>query len=351
MIALIMAGGIGTRFWPLSRESKPKQYLKIISEKSMIRMTVERLLPKIKIKDIFIVTGKSQVKLVQEHLPELPTENIIIEPFGMNTAPCIALSAKYLSRIYDPKEKMIVLAADHLIKNEKEFLRTLEVAERSADQNNLVTFGIKPDYPATGYGYVEAGKQVADEMFEVIQFKEKPDIKTAKMFLLVGKFFWNSGMFAWKIETILQAYQDHLPKVILLLEKISNKWNETGIDADISAEWSQMPKLPVDIGIMEKAEKRIVIPVDYGWSDVGSWKALYDISEKDEDQNVLKCKNLILNSKENYVYSDKLVTLIGVENLIVLETEDALLISSKDKSEDVKKIVNRLKDEERKEYL
>ena len=351
MIALIMAGGIGTRFWPLSSESKPKQYLKIVSEKSMIRMTVERLLPKIDIKDIFIVTGKSQVKLVKEHLPELPFENIIIEPFGMNTAPCIALSAKYLSRIYDPKEKMIVLAADHLIKNEKEFLRTLEVAEISVDQDNLVTFGIKPDYPATGYGYVEAGKKVAEEMFEVNRFKEKPDPETAKEFFKAGNFFWNSGMFAWKIETILKTYQDHLPKVISLLEKIALKWENSGIDADISPEFSQMPKLPVDIGIMEKAEKRIIIPVDYGWSDVGSWKALYDVSEKDENQNVLKCKNMILNSKENYIYSDKLVTLIGVENLVVVETENVLLISSKDKSEDVKKIVNRLKEEKKAEYL
>jgi len=351
MIALIMAGGIGTRFWPLSRESKPKQYLKIVSEKSMIQMTVERLLPKIEMKDIFIVTGKSQVKLVQEHLPELPTENIIIEPFGMNTAPCIALSAKYLSRIYDPKEKMIVLSADHLIKNEKEFLRTLEVAEKSADEDNLVTFGIKPNYPATGYGYVEAGKQVADEMFEVIQFKEKPDIKTAKIFLLVGNFFWNSGMFTWKIETILKTYQDHLPEVISLLDKIAVKWDNSGIETDISDEYSQMPRLPVDIGIMEKAEKRIVIPVDYGWSDVGSWKALYDVSEKDENQNVLKCKKMVLNSRENYVYSNKFVTLIGVENLVVVETENALLISSKDKSEDVKKIVNKLKEEKNKKYL
>ena len=351
MLALIMAGGIGTRFWPLSRESKPKQYLNIVSEKSMIRMTVERLLPKIEMKDIFIVTGKSQVKFVKEHLPELPTENIIIEPFGMNTAPCIALSAKYLQRKYDPEEKMIVLAADHLIKNEKEFLRTLEVAEKSADQNNLVTFGIKPDYPATGYGYVEAGKQIADEMFEVKRFKEKPDLETAKQFLKAGNFFWNSGMFAWKIETILNAYQDHLPEVISLLDKIAEKWENSKIEADISNEFSKMPKLPVDIGIMEKAEERIVIPVDYGWSDVGSWKALYDVSEKDENRNVLKCKNMILNSKENYVYSDKLVTLIGVENLVVVETENALLISSKDKSEDVKKIVNKLKEEGKKEYL
>ncbi|MBC8385393.1 MAG: mannose-1-phosphate guanylyltransferase [Candidatus Cloacimonetes bacterium] len=351
MIALIMAGGIGTRFWPLSRESKPKQYLNIVSEKSMIQMTVERLFPKIKIKDIYIVTGKSQVELVREHLPELPAKNIIIEPFGMNTAPCIALSAKYFSRIYDPQEKMVVLSADHLIKNEKEFLRTLVIAEEAADEDNLVTFGIKPDYPATGYGYVEAGDQINDEMFNVKQFKEKPDLRTAEKFLKAGNFFWNSGMFAWKIETILKAYQDYLPEVITLLNKISEKWDKAGLNSDISAEFSKMPKLPVDIGIMEKAKKRIMIPVDYGWSDVGGWKALYEVSEKDEDQNVLNCQNLTLNSKKNYVYSDKLVTLIGVENLVVVETDNALLISSKDRSEDVKIVVERLKKEKKSEYL
>ena len=278
MIALIMAGGIGSRFWPLSRESNPKQFLKIVSEKSMIQMTVERLLPEIKIEDIFIVTSASQTKLVKEHLPALPEENIIIEPFGMNTAPCIALSTVYLSRKYDSEEKMIVLAADHLIENTTEFLRSLKIAATAAEEDYLVTFGIKPNYPATGYGYIEAGRKISDEMFYVKQFKEKPDLKTAEEFLKAGNFYWNSGMFAWKLKTILSAYKNYLPQVFELLEKISRKWEDFGLKADISQEYALMPKLPVDIGIMEKAEKRIVIPVDYGWKDVGSWKALYDIS-------------------------------------------------------------------------
>jgi len=270
MIALIMAGGIGSRFWPLSRESNPKQFLKIVSEKSMIQMTVERLLPEIKIEDIFIVTSASQTKLVKEHLPALPEENIIIEPFGMNTAPCIALSTVYLSRKYDSEEKMIVLAADHLIENTTEFLRSLKIAATAAEEDYLVTFGIKPNYPATGYGYIEAGRKISDEMFYVKQFKEKPDLKTAEEFLKAGNFYWNSGMFAWKLKTILSAYKNYLPQVFELLEKISRKWEDFGLKADISQEYALMPKLPVDIGIMEKAEKRIVIPVDYGWNDVGS---------------------------------------------------------------------------------
>ena len=351
MIALIMAGGVGTRFWPLSRESNPKQFLKIVSDKSMLQMTVERLLPKIKVEDIFIVTADTQAELTKKHLPELPEENIIIEPFGMSTAPCIALSSQYLARKYDKIEKMIVLPADHLIAHRDDFLASLDVGEISAEQNNLVTFGIKPDYPATGYGYIEAGKEIGKGMFYVKQFKEKPDLETAKAFLNAGNFFWNSGMFMWKIETILKTYQDYLPEVTEVLKKIETKWNLEGLSADISEEYTQMPKVPVDIGIMEKAEKRVVIPVDYGWSDVGSWKALYDVTEKDENKNVLKCDHEIIDSRNNYVNSDKFVALIGVENIVVIDSGDALLIASKDRSEDVKIIVEKLNKDGKEELL
>ncbi len=351
MLALIMAGGIGTRFWPLSRETNPKQFLNIVADKSMIRMTVERLLSKIKMEDIYIVTARSQVSLIKEHLQELPDENIIIEPFGMNTAPCIALSAQYLARKRDNNEVMIVLPADHLIRDRDDFLSSLAIAEKSAENDFLVTFGIKPGYPATGYGYIEAGKKCDKDCFLVKQFKEKPDLETAKEFLESGNFFWNSGMFMWKIETILKAYKNYLPKVTQILEKIDDKWNLEGLSTDISDEYAEMPKVPVDIGIMEKAEKRVVIPVDYGWSDVGSWKALYDISEKDENNNVLKCENEIIDSKNNYVNSEKFVALIGVENLIIVDTKDALLISRKVDSEQVKKIVNKLRDMKRNELL
>lgn len=338
-----MAGGVGTRFWPLSRESNPKQFLNILSDRSMLQMTVDRLLSKIKIEDIFIVTAASQVELTKKHLPDLPMENIIIEPFGMNTAPCIALSAAYLARKYIKSEKMIVLPADHLIALKNDFLTSLQVGSESAELDNLVTFGIKPNYPATGYGYIEAGKQIDEQRFFVKQFKEKPDLETAQHFLEAGNFFWNSGMFMWKIETILKAYHDYLPKVSSILEKINLKWDNEGLRVDFSEEYAGMPRLPVDIGIMEQAEKRVVIPVDYGWSDVGSWKALYDISGKDENGNVLRCQNELIDSKNNYVNLKKFVSLIGVENLVVIDSEDALLIANKDRSEDVKQIVEKLK--------
>ncbi len=351
MIALIMAGGIGTRFWPLSRRTNPKQFLNIISEDSMLQMTVKRLQPKIKVEDIYIVTASSQVELTGKHLPCLPQENIIIEPFGMNTAPCIALSAQYLARKYNKNEKMIVLPADHLIAYKDDFLTSLELGSDSADKDNLVTFGIKPDYPATGYGYIEAGEKIDEQSFLVKQFKEKPDIKTAEQFLSSGNFFWNSGMFMWKIETILDAYKEYLPKVAQILEKINVRWNEDGLLADISSEYKLMPRIPVDIGIMEQAEKRVVIPVDYGWSDVGSWKALYDISDKDNNNNVFRAEVQNIDSGSCYVSSSKPVALIGVKNLVVIETKDVLLISSKSKSEDVKKIVEKLKKDGKEELL
>ncbi len=342
MIALIMAGGIGSRFWPLSRKNNPKQFLNILSEKSMLQMTVDRLTSKIDLKDIFIVTSNEQVELTKLHLPELPEENVIIEPFGMNTAPCIALSALYLSRSYDKNTRMIVLPADHLIIDKNDFLQSLDAGDEIASQDNLVTFGIKPNFPATGYGYIEAGEKIERDMFYVKQFKEKPDYQTAQKFLQKGNFFWNSGMFLWKIETILNAFKNYLPKVYGLLQQIETNWQESGISADITNVYRKMPRLPVDIGIMEQAEKRVVIPVDYGWNDVGSWKALYEISPKDRNQNVINCDNITLDSKKNYVHSDKFVALIGIEDTIIVETSDALLITKKEKAENVKKIVEKL---------
>jgi mannose-1-phosphate guanylyltransferase len=345
MIALIMAGGVGTRFWPLSRESKPKQFLNIISERSMLQMTVDRLLKRFKIKDIYIVTGASQVELTRKALPELPPENVIIEPFGMNTAPCIALSCLYLLKKYDKNETILVLPADHLIRKETVFMDKVEAANNFALHDYLVTFGIEPQYPATGYGYIEAGKLLQEPTYEVVKFKEKPDLGTAEKFLKAGNFFWNSGMFMWKISTILKAFEKHLPEVIAVLAAISVKWDETGLAADITEEYNSMPRVPIDIGIMEKADKRCVLKVELGWSDVGGWKALYDVSVKDKAGNVINSPNITIDSYNNFVHADKEIALIGVDDLVIVDTEDALLVTTKDRSEEVKEIVAKLKKE------
>jgi mannose-1-phosphate guanylyltransferase len=342
MIALIMAGGTGTRFWPVSRKCRPKQFLRISGEKSMLQLTVDRLNGMIPPENIYIVTAQSQVALVKEHLPQLPEANIIIEPFGMNTAPCIGLSLAYLHNKIPLSENIVVLPADHVIRDTAAFLNSLKLAEKPASEGSLVTFGIVPDYPATGYGYIEAGDKQTEGIFSVKRFKEKPDVETAKDFLKQGNFYWNSGMFYWKFETIWKAYEDYLPKVIALLEEIRFVWKHQGLQASIVELYARMPRTPVDIGIMEPAQKRAVIPVDYGWSDVGSWKALADISVRDEQGNFLPAANYIIDSQNNYVNTTKFVSLIGVDNLCVIETEDALLITTKERSEEVKQVVDTL---------
>lgn len=349
MIALIMAGGFGTRFWPESRSTKPKQFLHVVGSKSMIQLTTERLLPLCPIQRIYVVTAAGQEALVKEHLPQLPDQNIILEPFGMNTAPCIALSVAYLKRLYGPDEEMLVLPADHVIRDTEAFHASIGLASLAAADGSLVTFGIRPDYPATGYGYIQAGESLSDGILKVDRFKEKPDLPTSKEFLATGKFYWNSGMFFWRLAAINRAFELHLPPVARLCKEISGLW-QSGSD-DISALYAQMPKIPIDIGIMEASREVKMIPVSLGWSDVGSWKALAEISTTDAAGNSLPGGGIALDAHDNYVYNSKFTALIGVDNLCVIETPDALLIVPKDRAEDVKKIVDELKITDRKDLL
>lgn len=343
MIALIMAGGSGTRFWPKSRGANPKQFLKIAEDKSMIRLTVDRLSPLVKYEDIYIVTAASQVDLVRQHLPFLPEENIIIEPFGMNTAPCIALSTQYLKDRYPANTPMLVLPADHLIKKVEDFQNALSFAAEIADTGVLITFGIVPDYPATGYGYIEEGEKVREGLYQVKRFKEKPDLSTAKAFLKQGGFYWNSGMFCWTLATIEEAFKEHLPLVHSLCQKIGLKWQIEGFAADISGLYRQMSRAPIDTGIMEKAEKRYVIPVDIGWSDVGSWKALAGLSAKDDDLNYSQSPLIAIDATGNYIDSKKTVAIVGLKDICLIETDDAILLCPIEQSERVKDVVESLK--------
>lgn len=308
----------------------------------MLQKTVERLLSKVAMHDIYIVTAANQVELVKQHLPRLPIDNIIIEPFGMNTAPCIALSVEYLKSRYADGEIMLVLPADHIIRNKANFLASLIPAETEAHKGRLITFGIIPEYPATGYGYIESGAEIAPGVREVTRFKEKPDFATAEEFISNGSFYWNSGMFCWSIAAISEAFSNLLPEVSKLCEDIGNKWENEGFEADISVLYAQMPRTPIDIGIMEKAKSRGVIPVNYGWSDVGSWKALADITPAGAEGNYFSGAGKSIAAKGNYVQNTKFTAIIGLDNICVIETADAILVCSKDKSEDVKKIVDYL---------
>lgn len=351
MIALIMAGGSGTRFWPMSRAAYPKQFLPISTEKSMLQLTVDRLRPMMPISDIYIVTTASQTRLVMQHLPDLPAENIIIEPFGMNTAACIALSVVWLRRLYSLDTCMVVLPADHVIRDTEAFLCSLSDAEQAAEQGRLITFGIVPTYPATGYGYIEAGNELAPGLLEVTRFKEKPDRETAEAFIASGRFFWNSGMFCWSLAAIDSAFATYLPDMYKLMADFSAVWDTQQDGISIDEYYARMPRLPIDIGIMEKADRRGVIPVDYGWSDVGSWKALADISTTDNDGNHIQAGHFSLDASGNYVRTSKYTAIIGIDNLCVIETPDAILITAKDRSEDVKFVIEDLKKNNKDELL
>ncbi|MCF7919888.1 MAG: NTP transferase domain-containing protein [Candidatus Cloacimonetes bacterium] len=352
MIALIMAGGIGSRFWPLSRKKNPKQFLPIVSKESMIRLTVDRLLPKINVADIYVVTALEQAELVRKHLPELPTENIICEPFGMNTAPCIGLSLAWLEGKYPADETMLVAAADHQITNTSAFYECLQTAANAAQKGYLVTFGVLPDYPATCYGYIECGREIMENTIQVLRFKEKPKLAKARQYLQTGNFLWNSGMFLWQLQTIRRAYEELQPEIWNLMGQIRQSLDDNLPEQAIAALYAQMPKIPVDVGIMEKSTNIAVVPAGIGWSDVGGWKALAELSPADAEGNF--CQNplsQIIDSRNNYVFSDKMVSLIGVKNLIVVDTGDVLLIMNKKRSEDVKIIVNRLNEAGKEELL
>lgn len=317
----------------------------------MLQLTFDRLLPLVPPEKIYVVTAASQVDMVLEHLPAIPERNVIIEPFGMNTAPCIALSVAYLEGLYPADEAMVVLPADHVISDTVSFLQSLSKAESVAKSGALVTFGIVPEYPATGYGYIEAGEELEPGVSAVLRFKEKPSLDTATSFLRQGNFYWNSGMFCWTIASISKAFAEFLPLALEVGRDIVALWTLNAPPEKIHGTYALMPRTPVDIGIMEPALSRAVIPVSYGWSDVGSWKALADISSADEDLNTFQGEGFALASRDNYVYSKKFVALIGVDGLCVVETDTALLIASKTQSESVKNIVEYLQKQHKDDLL
>jgi len=343
MLAVIMAGGAGTRFWPASRMALPKQFLPVLGEKSMIRLTMERLLPLVPVEKIHVVTAASQAHLVKQHLPEMPSDNIIIEPFGMNTAPCLALSLAFLLERHPLDETMLVLPADHFIQNTGDFLYSLDKADEVAAGGRLVTFGIVPDHPATGYGYIEAGEELSPGVLDVRRFKEKPDAATAAQFIAQGNFYWNSGMFCWGLGTLQTAFQSHLPLALAVAGELITALQTGADEAQAASIYGKMPKIPIDIGIMEKASNRAVIPVDYGWSDVGGWKALADLSASDVSGNHLKAHGMIIDAHDNYINTNKFTALIGVNGLCLIETPDAILLCPKERSEEVKRVVDQLK--------
>jgi len=356
MFAVIMAGGRGTRFWPRSREKMPKHLLDIQSEKSLIRETVERIRSLVSPERTLVVTGRSHAVELIRLLPEIPAENIIIEPVGRNTAPCIGLAALHIQKRAGDAV-MLVLPSDHRIADEAQFRRVLEsAAVTAASQEVLLTIGIKPTGPATGYGYLEQGDVVSIDgelqIRRVRSIREKPDLATAGEFLKRGGFLWNSGMFVWKASTILSEIERFLPDIYEGLTEIKAALGGEDEEEVIERVYPLLPSVSIDYGVMEKAKDVLVIPGDFGWSDLGSWDALWEVSPKDENGNVVRGRFVGIDSGDSLVYSpEKLVAIVGVRDIFVVETKDALLICRRDRSQDVKNVVEKIEKERLNEYL
>jgi mannose-1-phosphate guanylyltransferase len=356
MYAVIMAGGRGTRFWPLSREKKPKHLLNITGNQTVIQKTIDRIRPLIPQDNMYIITGESHYDEVIRQCSLVPEKNIVAEPVGRNTAPCIGLAALYIKQ-KDPDAVMVVLPADHMITKEDRFREVLITAGEIAQRGNyLITIGVKPTEPATGYGYIEQGGIFTsiggNDIFNVVSIHEKPDLQRASEFIESERFFWNSGIFAWKVSTILSAIQNLLPDLYQGLEIIEKSLGTEEEKEVIRKVYENTISISIDYGVMEKVQGTLLIKGDFGWNDIGDWNALYDIFERDQAANATRGPVIAVDSADTLVYSPhKLVALVGVQDLIVVETEDALLICNKDLSQDIKKVVEILEKENMKEYL
>lgn len=358
--AVIMAGGAGTRFWPKSTEERPKQFLNIFGEQTMLQDTVERIERLIPAERVWVITNDKYVDLVKGQLPEVPEENIVGEAIARNTAPCVAAAATLIQE-KDPEGTMVVLPADHLIADEKEFISILESAEAKANENGtLLTIGIEPNRPETGYGYIEFDDSQSEslkghDVKRVKQFREKPDEETAEQFIAAGNFLWNSGMFIWKASTIIGEFEKYQPEIYRQIETLQGALNTGDQKEAIDRFYKACPSISIDYGIMEQAESVFVVPGSFGWNDVGSWTAVYELREKDKNGNVIQADAAAFaDAKNNLVHSDsdKMIALVGVDNLAVVETENAILVCNLDEAQGVKKVVNQLRDkEELKKYL
>lgn len=354
---VIMAGGKGERFWPKSRMNMPKQFLSLTDDgKSMIQHTVERLKGLVDIQNMYIVTNEIYKDLVLEHIPDIPKENIIIEPVAKNTAPCIGLAAIHIAK-KNPDSKMIILPSDHLIKFNEIFIDTLKIALDVVEKgDNLATIGITPNYPETGYGYINftKGESFKDSanIYEVLRFVEKPNLEKAKEYLTSGEYLWNSGIFVWKASTILKNFKEYLPEIYEGLQKIGESINTGKYEEVLKKEFPNLPSESIDYGIMEKAKNIYVIPGNFGWDDVGSWLSLERINKTNQDGNVITGNVISIKTKNTIIQgSDKLIATIGLEDIVIVDTDDVTLICHKNNTQEVKEVINNLKICNRNEYL
>jgi mannose-1-phosphate guanylyltransferase len=348
---VIMAGGAGTRFWPMSRAEKPKQFLDILGTgKTLLQQTYERFLPEFDKENIFVVTNEAYGDLVREQLPDLTDPQILLEPSRKNTAPCIAYAAYKLHQT-NPDAVMVVASSDHLILNENSFKQVImKAVKAAANKDSLITIGLKPSRPDTGYGYIQFNEEESypseAELFKVKTFTEKPEYEMAKFFLQSGDFLWNSGIFVWSTQSIVEAFEKYQPDLAGLFGEEKEKYNTPAEKSLIEKAFTVCKNISVDYAIMEKADNVFVLGADFGWSDLGTWGSLYEHSNKSNEGNAVSGKNVILYDTTNCVVKvpkDKLVVLEGLDDYIVVENDNILLVCRKSQEQQIRQIVNDVK--------
>lgn len=344
-----MAGGIGSRFWPLSRNNKPKQFLDILGTgSSLIRQTYSRVTRFCKPENVLIVTSDLYNEQVLEHIPEIGEDQVLLEPMRRNTAPCIAYATHKIA-LKDPSACIVVAPSDHMVLNEEAFLKTIAIAINFASTNNaLLTIGIKPNRPETGYGYIQIGKQ-ADKritnLYKVKTFTEKPNMELARVFLQSGEFYWNSGMFIWSLPAIQEAFSKHLPEIHSLFAEAQPLFNTQQENQAVANVYSQCKNVSIDYGIMEKADNVHVICSEFGWSDLGTWGSLFLNSKRDANENAIIGKNVVAHNAKNCIVhmpADKLVLLEGLDGYIVVESDGILLVCRKENEQEIKNYLSEI---------
>jgi len=342
----------------MSRARLPKQMLPLVDDHSMFRTSVERIHPLFAPEDIFVVTGRELVDDLQKEVTEIPRENFIVEPYAKNTAPALALALSHIQQ-RDEEATVAILPADHHIVQRDRFCRLLEAAWHVAQEGRIVTLGISPSYPATGFGYIQQGESLSQvngfKVYQSRRFTEKPDIVRATQFLASGQYSWNSGMFIWRADRAMRDFERYQPAIFAMCSYLQSAFDAPDYDAKLNDIWETMPKLSIDFAIMEKADNIAVIPDDIGWSDVGNWTSLYDILPQDNFGNCIKGDasdiRVILDTRDTLVFSDRLTVAIGVEDIVLVDTDDVLLICHKERTQDVKQVVDYLRENGNEEYL
>lgn len=352
--AIIMTGGAGTRFWPLSRRARPKQLLPLgDGQESLLRATFRRIGGLVPPDRTYAVTSAALADVISDELPELPRDNILAEPVGRNTAPCVGWGAAHVRR-QDPDGVVMVLPADHYVREEHAFERTVARGMRQAAEGDLVTIGVRPTRAETGYGYIELGEPLDDDVHRARRFVEKPNRQRAEQFLAAGHFLWNSGMFFFRADVILDAIRTHLPGLGDALRTFDEAATNGHEGEAVERLYTELPDVSLDHGIMEKAEQVAVVPADFGWSDLGSWTTAWDLAEKDGHDNVIaEDDSVVIDTEGSYVRAPagKCVALIGVEDLVVVDTEDALLIVPRHRTQDVRRVVQALEERNDDDHL